>query len=61
VETCSTSTRRLYLCVGHRDDLATFLPAVLRGGVDVVQLREKDLDPDESTEGADAGHGVDLS
>jgi thiamine-phosphate pyrophosphorylase len=34
--------RHLYLCVGHRDDLATFLPAVLRGGVDVVQLREKD-------------------
>ena len=36
--------RHFYLCVGHRDDLATFLPAVLRGGVDVVQLREKDLD-----------------
>jgi thiamine-phosphate pyrophosphorylase len=36
--------RHLYLCVGHRDDLATFLPGVLRGGVDVVQLREKDLD-----------------
>ena len=29
--------------MGHRDDLTTFLPAVLRGGVDVVQLREKDL------------------
>lgn len=37
----------LYLCVAHRDDLAVFLPAVLRGGVDVVQLREKELD-DES-------------
>ena len=36
-------SRRLYLCVGLRDDMATFLPAVLRGGVDVVQLREKDL------------------
>ena len=36
--------RHLYLCVPHRDDLTTFLPAVLRGGVDVVQLREKDLD-----------------
>ena len=36
--------RHLYLCVGHREDLANFLPAVLRGGVDVVQLREKDLD-----------------
>ena len=37
------STRRLYLCVAHRDDMTTFLPAVLRGGVDVVQLREKEL------------------
>jgi len=36
--------RHLYLCVPHREDLATFLPAVLRGGVDVVQLREKQLD-----------------
>ena len=40
-------SRRLYLCVGHRSDMATFLPAVLRGGVDIVQLREKDLpDPE---------------
>ena len=39
--------RRLYLCVGHRDDLAEFLPAVLRGGVDVVQLREKLLDDEQ--------------
>ena len=35
--------RRLYLCVGVRDDMGSFLPAVLRGGVDVVQLREKEL------------------
>ena len=35
-------SRRLYLCVGVRDDMADFLAAVLRGGVDVVQLREKD-------------------
>jgi thiamine-phosphate pyrophosphorylase len=39
-------SRSLYLCVGVRDDLEQFLPAVLRGGVDVVQLREKDLDLD---------------
>jgi thiamine-phosphate pyrophosphorylase len=39
-------SRRLYLCVGVRDDLEQFLPAVLRGGVDVVQLREKTLDLD---------------
>jgi thiamine-phosphate pyrophosphorylase len=38
------ATRRLYLCVGVRDDMGDFLPAVLRGGVDVVQLREKTLD-----------------
>jgi thiamine-phosphate pyrophosphorylase len=38
---------RLYLCVGHRDDMASFLPAVLRAGVDVVQLREKQL-PDDA-------------
>ena len=40
------ASRRLYLCVGVRDDLEQFLPAVLRGGVDVVQLREKSLDLD---------------
>lgn len=33
--------RRLYLCLPLREDLATFVPAVLEGGVDVVQLREK--------------------
>jgi thiamine-phosphate pyrophosphorylase len=38
--------RRLYLCVPARSDLATFLPAVLRGGVDVIQLRDKVLDLD---------------
>jgi len=37
------SARRLYLCVPHREDVASFLPAALRGGVDVVQLREKRL------------------
>lgn len=40
------ASRSLYLCVGVRDDMADFLPAVLRGGVDVVQLREK-VAPDE--------------
>ena len=44
--------RHLYLCLPHREDLATFLPAALRGGVDVVQLREKDLD--DETRIADA-------
>lgn len=38
--------RSIYLCVGVRSDMSDFLPAVLRGGVDVVQLREKNL-PDD--------------
>lgn len=38
------SSRRLYLCVGIRDDMTSFLPQVIAGGVDVVQLREKFLD-----------------
>jgi thiamine-phosphate pyrophosphorylase len=36
--------RRLYLCTGDRADLVKFLGACIRGGVDVVQLREKDLE-----------------
>ncbi len=35
---------RLYLCCGDRPDLADFLDACIRGGVDIVQLREKGLD-----------------
>jgi thiamine-phosphate pyrophosphorylase len=37
-------TRRLYLCTADRPDLDTFLAACIRGGVDVVQLRDKVLD-----------------
>lgn len=36
--------RRLYLCTADRPDLEDFLAACLRGGVDVVQLRDKQLD-----------------
>jgi thiamine-phosphate pyrophosphorylase len=36
--------RRLYLCTPDRPDLAPFLEACFRGGVDVVQLREKHLE-----------------
>ncbi len=36
--------RRLYVCTPDRDDLASFLEAVIVGGVDVVQLRDKDLE-----------------
>jgi thiamine-phosphate pyrophosphorylase len=35
---------RLYLCTPDRPDLAEFLEAVLSGGVDVVQLREKHIE-----------------
>jgi thiamine-phosphate pyrophosphorylase len=35
---------RLYLCTGDRPDLEEFLDAVLAGGVDVVQLREKGME-----------------
>ena len=35
---------RLYLCTPARPDLAEFLDAVLSGGVDVVQLREKGIE-----------------
>lgn len=38
------SARRLYLCTPDRPDLAAFLDACIRGGVDVVQLREKALE-----------------
>ena len=46
------TSRRLYLCVGLRDDLGAFLPAVLRGGVDVVQLREKTASLEEQRSAA---------
>lgn len=36
--------RRLYLCVGLRDDLAALVGEALVGGVDVVQLRAKAVD-----------------
>jgi len=38
------SGRRLYLCTTDRPDLAAFVAACIDGGVDVVQLREKQLD-----------------
>ena len=36
--------RRLYLCTPDRPDLASFVAACIRGGVDVVQLRDKHLE-----------------
>ncbi|MBA3302494.1 MAG: thiamine phosphate synthase [Acidimicrobiia bacterium] len=37
-------TRRLYLCTPDRPDLEHFLAACIRGGVDLVQLRDKALE-----------------
>lgn len=36
--------RRLYLCTPDRGDLADFVERCIRGGVDIVQLRAKDLE-----------------
>ena len=43
----SPADRRLYLITAARPDLADFLAAAVRGGVDIVQIREKDL-PDRA-------------
>jgi len=37
-------SRRLYLCTPMRDDLEHFLTACIAGGVDIVQLRDKQHD-----------------
>jgi thiamine-phosphate pyrophosphorylase len=38
------AARRLYLCTPDRPDLAAFIADCIAGGVDVVQLRDKELD-----------------
>ncbi len=38
------SGRNLYLCTPDRPDLAAFVAACIEGGVDVVQLRDKELE-----------------
>lgn len=43
-ERLTVADRRLYLCTADRPDLETFLDACIRGGVDIVQLRDKVLD-----------------
>jgi thiamine-phosphate pyrophosphorylase len=39
----SPADRRLYLVTAVRPDLAPFLEAAVRGGVDIVQVRDKEL------------------
>jgi len=36
------ASRHLYLCTSGRDDLLSFVSGCIEGGVDVVQLRDKD-------------------
>jgi thiamine-phosphate pyrophosphorylase len=56
--------RRLYLCTGDREDLGGFLRGCIEGGVDIVQLREKQLGDTELLQRARlaqrvcADHGV---
>ena len=54
--------RRLYLCTADRPDLDRFLAACIRGGVDVVQLRDKELDDagivERATVARDAAHAA---
>lgn len=53
---------RLYLCTADRADLADFVSAVCEAGVDIVQLRDKDLPDRALLERAaiarDAAHGA---
>ena len=39
----SPADRRLYLVTGARPDLSDFLEGAVRGGVDIVQIREKGM------------------
>src|SRR3712207_6734975 len=53
---------RLYVCTADRPDLAEFIEAVCAAGVDVVQLRDKELDDQRIVERAtvarDAAHAA---
>lgn len=50
--------RRLYLCTPDRPDLADFLSACIRGGVDIVQLREKHLEARDLMQRAEVAMSV---
>jgi thiamine-phosphate pyrophosphorylase len=43
-EEAGLAGRRLYLCTPDRPDLEQFVAACVRGGVDILQLRDKHLD-----------------
>ena len=50
--------RRLYLCTPDRQDLAGFVAAVIDGGVDIVQLRDKALEAPAPRWPSGAGQAV---
>ena len=50
--------RRLYLCTADRPDLEDFLGACIRGGVDVIQLRDKELEARPLLRRAEAARSV---
>jgi thiamine-phosphate pyrophosphorylase len=54
----SLADRRLYLCTADRPDLESFVASCIRGGVDVVQLRDKELDARPLLERAGIALGV---
>jgi thiamine-phosphate pyrophosphorylase len=55
-------TARLYLCTPDRPDLADFVRSVCEAGVDIVQLRDKELDDrtllERATIARDAAHSA---
>jgi thiamine-phosphate pyrophosphorylase len=54
----SPGDKRLYLITPFRPDLEDFLGAAVRGGVDLVQLREKDVPDGELLRRAEAAREV---
>jgi thiamine-phosphate pyrophosphorylase len=50
--------RRLYLVTGLRPDLAELLEAAIRGGVDIVQIRDKDATDRELLAGLEVARDV---
>jgi thiamine-phosphate pyrophosphorylase len=54
----SPADKQLYLITPFRPDLEEFLAAAIRGGVDLVQLREKDLSDGELLRRAEAAREV---
>jgi thiamine-phosphate pyrophosphorylase len=50
--------RRLYLVTGLRPDLASFIDAAIRGGVDIVQIRDKHAQDRELLDGIEVAREV---